>query len=120
MSETLIARRYAEGLGAVITDDADLQPAIDALEEFAAVIIENPELRKVLQNPSIEVSARMRVLDAVAERMAMPETAASFLRALLTRHRIGLLTPAVTEFGRLCDLRLNRESAEIVTATPLS
>lgn len=120
MSETLVARRYAEALGGVIVDDAALQPTIEVLDEFAKLIRENAELRAALQNPSLDVSARMRLLDALTARMKMSEAAASFLRALLKRHRIGLVESAVAEFSRLCDIRLNRESAEIVTAVPLS
>jgi F-type H+-transporting ATPase subunit delta len=119
MSDALAARRYAEGLGAVIEDDDGLQPALDALHEFVDAYRQNDGLRVVLENPALNASVRASVLDAVLEAMNLPGVPASFLRTLFARRRIRLVAAAVEEFARICDTRLNRETAEIVTAAPL-
>lgn len=120
MSGPLIARRYAEGLSAVVTNEADLQPVLDALGEFVDVYTKSDELRFVVENPAIQGSVRVKVLDEVLRRMRMPESAASFVRVLFKRRRLGSLPETLEHFSHLCDVRLNRETAEITTAVPLS
>ncbi len=120
MSGPLIARRYAEGLSTVIADDAQLQPALDALTEFAETYAESAALRAVLQNPAIQAARRAEVLDEVLRRMAMPEAAASFVRVLFKRRRLGSLADTVEAYSHECDVRLNRETADITTAVAMT
>lgn len=120
MSRPQIAQRYAEGLSAVITDDAQLEPVLDALTEFAETYTGSALLRTVLENPSIEAVCRAKVLEEVLRRMAMPEAAASFVRVLFKRRRLGSLQDTVEAYSHVCDARLNRETADITTAMAMT
>lgn len=120
MSANLIARRYADGLSATIEQDGELQPTLDALREFVALYDQNAQLRVVLENPAIEATRRTALLEEILRRLGTPKFPACYIRALFKRRRISVIAASVEAFAHLCDLRLGRESAEMITAVKLS
>lgn len=120
MSLQRVADRYARSLEAVLQDDSDLEPALDALQRFNALYSECDDLRTVLSSPATSPVNRMKVLVEILERDEFPPVAANLMRVLLRRGRIRAL-PAVTDiYAKLVDERLNRVEAVVTTAIALS
>ena len=64
--------RYARALAGAVTDQGmDLLAVQRQLEDFAATFEGSPELREVLENPSIPEPQKLRLLDAIAQRAGM-------------------------------------------------
>lgn len=120
MIDHLIAERYANGLSAAVTDDSTLEPILEGLQDLAEVYAENTELRSVLANPSITLASRKQVLNDVLDAAQLPVLAKGLVRTLFERGRIGSLTAVSVLFSQIVDERLNRTTAEIITASPLT
>lgn len=112
--------RYARALAAVITDKGmDLLAVQRQLKDFAATLDGSPELREVLQNPSIPEAQKLKLLDAMSERSGMSRPVRNFV-ALLTHHqRLHELREIIAAYATLADEESGIAEAEITTARPL-
>lgn len=112
--------RYARALAAVITDKGmDLLAVQRQLKDIAATLDGSPELREVLQNPSIPEAQKLKLLDAMSERSGMSRPVRNFV-ALLTHHqRLHELREIIAAYATLADEESGIAEAEITTARPL-
>jgi F-type H+-transporting ATPase subunit delta len=119
MKNYRIAERYARGLSRVIEDDATLESALQALEDFSEVLRQSHDLRSVLLNPAFDTGQRSAVLADVLARLEVGPPVANLLAVLLRRGRMAMLEDVATVFGTLADERLNRVLARVTTPQPL-
>ncbi|HSU20015.1 MAG TPA: ATP synthase F1 subunit delta [Acidobacteriaceae bacterium] len=112
--------RYARALAGAITDQGmDLLAVHRQLNDFAATLDGSPELREVLQNPSIPEAQKLKLLDAMSERSGMSRPVRNFI-ALLTHHqRLHELREIIAAYATLADEESGIAEAEITTARPL-
>lgn len=120
MSEYLVSERYVRALSASIEDDAQLERTLDALDAFAGLLEEHPDLHAVLQDPAVPPRKRRAILNDVLSVAKLPDPIPGFLRTLFNRKRLGLLSTIRERFAGIVDERMNRVTAYVTTATQLT
>lgn len=116
----MAAQRYAKALNAALTDAEALEPALNWLQTFAELITANGELRQVLQNPSLPMAARASVLEDVLAKLEPNPVLLNFIREIFRRKRMDIVAEIAEIFGHLVDDRLNRITARVTTAQPVT
>lgn len=120
MKEYLAAERYARALNAALPDDAQLEPALDWIQTFADLLTNHSELRTLLRNPAVPKAARSSVLEEVLDKLDADTLLRNLIRELFRRGRLGIASEVADTFGRMVDARLNRVTARVVTAEPIT
>jgi F-type H+-transporting ATPase subunit delta len=116
----VIDLRYARALAAVISDQKlDLVAAQGQLNDFANLLDESTELREVLQNPSIPEPQKLKVLDAIAQRLGLSRPVRNFLAVLTHHERLHAIRDMITAYISVSDKDSGVAAAEITTARPL-
>jgi len=111
------ARAFLEVAEAARLDSAAVQAQ---LRDFSATLAASTELREVLDNPSIETSSKLQVLDQIAGRLAMLKQVRNFVAVILEHHRLDELDEIVAEYKRLADEHDSAVEAQVTSAHPLN
>ena len=118
---SVVALRYAHAF-ADVTESRRLDVA--AIERqlggFNATLTGSPELREVLMNPSIVREQKLKVLDAIAQRLGMAVEARNFLAVIIDHQRLDELGEILTEYHALVDEQSGLVEAEITSAHKLN
>ena len=120
MANTLIAVRYAKGLNDAIEADDAAEAASEGLDDLVAAFSEDGELTTVLSNPALPRTVRAQILYDIFRAVEAPESVTRLVAMLFGRRRLRLLPEVAREYARLVDARVNRTTAQITTATPLT
>ena len=119
MSLQTIARRYATALAEVAIERREASEVQQEIEAWSSLIEENPQLREVFSNPTIQYDQKRKVLEELISRTRVRETTASFLRVLLKNQRLAELKYVAERFGRVLDEHNGVVAANVTTARPL-
>jgi F-type H+-transporting ATPase subunit delta len=111
------ARAFAEVAEAARLDATAVQTQI---RDFSATLAGSNELREVLENPSIETSGKLKVLDGIAGRLGMLAQVRNFIAVILEHHRLNELDEILAEYKRLADEQASAVEAQITSAHPLN
>lgn len=114
------ARPYAQALLATAGSLEEASAVRDQLAAFVAAVEGTPRLRTFFDNPALALEAKRRVLDQVAERLALRPLTRRLLQALLQRHRLGRLDELVAGITEAIHQRQGVAIAEVSTAEALS
>src|SRR5690606_12780242 len=114
MSEFKVASRYAKSLLDLAQEEGKLEAVKRDMEQFAAVLKANPELRAVLENPIMKQDKKSSSLDALFGGKTDPSVSA-FFGIMVRKGRAGLLYATAQEF-----IRAYNEVKGIVHATVTS
>ena len=90
------------------------------LTDFSATLGASRDLREFLGNPSLEPSDKLKVLDAVADRVGMSRTVRNFIAVLMEHERLDALDEVVAEYKTLADEANGVAEVQIVSAKPLA
>jgi len=116
-----LAPRYARALAeAAEAAHLDASVAAGQLREFAEVLAESRNLREVLDNPSIERAAKLRVIDSIASRLGLYAQVRNFIAVTVEHHRLNQLGEILVEYKRIADVQAASVEAEVTSARPLS
>lgn len=113
--------QYARALADVVmsaklnTGEVDRQ-----LREFQGTFDGSKELREVFENPSIQLDAKLKVLDAMAPRIGLLPQVRNFLAVLLQNGRIHALAGIAGEYRSQINARLGIGAAVITSTRELS
>lgn len=115
------APRYARAF-AEVAESANLDSGVaqQQLQDFADTLADSGELREYLENPSIEMTKKLNVLDAIAGRLKMFPQVRNFLAVIMEHHRLVELNEILTEYGEVVDQHAGAVEARITTARPLN
>jgi F-type H+-transporting ATPase subunit delta len=115
------APRYARAFAEVAeAAGLDANTARQQMRDFADTLAGSGELREYLMNPSVEMTQKLKVLDAISGRMGMLPQVRNFIAVVLEHHRLGDLDEIVTEYGELVDAHAGATEALITSARPLN
>jgi F-type H+-transporting ATPase subunit delta len=115
------APRYARAF-AEVAESAGLDAAAaeQQIRDFAETLAGSGELRELLENPSIELPQKLKVLDAIAARIKMFPQVRNFIAVILEHQRLPELDEILTEYEELVDEHAGAVEARITSARPLN
>jgi F-type H+-transporting ATPase subunit delta len=115
------APRYARAF-AEVAESAGLDAAAaeQQIRDFAETLAGSGELREFLENPSIELPQKLKVLDAIAARIKMFSQVRNFIAVILEHQRLPELDEILTSYEELVDEHAGAVEARITSARPLN
>ena len=121
---SVFASRYARAFADVIAaDHLDAGKALSQLRDFSATLRDSRQLREVLENPSVTMDEKLKVIDAVTARIGgeqgMPRPVRNFLAVLAQNNRLHAIEEVLADFSSVNDERSGVQEAEIRSARPL-
>jgi F-type H+-transporting ATPase subunit delta len=113
-----VHRTYAQALFDAANEAGRLARVHQELGDFAAAVVDVPELRAVLRNPQVDPRTKNRILDdLVADGDVLVR---NFLRLAADKGRVGEIEEIAREFDRLVAREERRLDVELTTAFELS
>jgi len=115
------APRYARAF-ADVAESAKLDAAAakQQMEDFAGTLADSSELRGFLENPSVEMDKKLKVLDAIADRIKMFPQVRNFIAVILEHHRLTELDQILSEYRELVDEHAGAVEARVTSSRPLN
>lgn len=117
---SIVDLRYARAFAAVV-EETKGNPA-DAraqLTSFQAALEGSRDLREVLANPAVPEPQKLRLLDALAERMELSRIARNLIAVISAHGRLHEFGEILTAYSTLADAEGHVAEAQIVSARPL-
>ena len=116
-----VAGRYARAFADVITaKKLDGDQTARELDDMAAMISENQELRNIFQNPAVEHKQKLALLDAVIKAAGGSGLLRNFLAVLIDHNHIGQMKEIARMFRRELDDRTGIADAQVSSARELT
>ncbi len=115
-----LAIRYAQALAQVV--DAAKIPAADIqsqLADFGETLAESAPLREVLDNPSIPVDQKVKVIDAIVAKTKYAKPVRNFIAVLIAHDRISAFAGIAQAYTTLAEEAQGIQHAEVTTARDL-
>jgi F-type H+-transporting ATPase subunit delta len=119
LSLQTVARRYAAALADVTIERREEREVQNELDQWAAMIEANPQLKEVFANPTVAYDQKKKVLEDLISRSRVRDTTASFLRVLLKNQRLSQLRDIAERYGHVLDERSGVVAANVITARPI-
>ena len=119
MSLQTVARRYATALADVAIERREEKQVQSELDQWAAMLESNPQLKEVFANPTIVHDHKRKVLEDLLARTRVRDTTASFLRVLLKNQRLAQLRDIAVRFNQVLDDRAGVLAGSVTTARPI-
>jgi len=115
------APRYARAF-AEVQESAkfDVVAALQQMRDFGATLADSHELREFLENPSIEMAKKLKVLDAIGARIGFFPQVRNFMAVILEHHRLNELEEILAEYEELADEHAGAVEAKITSSRPLN
>ncbi len=117
---SLYAPRYARALvDVVLTEKLDAAQVDRQLQEVLDTFAASHALRLAMEDPSIHLEEKLKVVDALAARTQWPHALRNFLAVLLQNGRMAALPEIVAGYRAELDARQNMGEAEIISVREL-
>lgn len=114
------ASRYARAFAEVSdAESLDFSRAEQQLRDFADALESSPQLRELLENPSLEMPQKLKVLDALAPRIGMYPQVRNLLAVILEHQRLTELADILEDYHAIADARSGTTEARVTSARPL-
>lgn len=114
-----ISRRYAKALLSLGQEDGHYAEYGQNLNEFSSFCSSNGEFFQVVSNQIFSLEDRKKILEVALGKSGLSDVVKNFLRLLLDKNRIGVISEIAAHYSRLTDGLLNITRADIITARPL-
>lgn len=122
MTETVIARRYANALFSL-----GKKQGKNALDEHGAIIHElaeltraEPKLGVVLRSPVIGIEEKKKLIGAILDKLSADRTMRNFCYLLADKERLGVLPDIAEWYGIMLDEANGILRGKVITAIRLS
>jgi|1185.fasta_scaffold62719_2 F-type H+-transporting ATPase subunit delta len=114
---SLYARAFAD---VVISRKLNAAQLIAQLEEISGMIKSSSDLRVVWENPTVPMSQKLKLLDAIAGESGLPKEARNFIGVLIEKHRLKVLPEITAQIKVELNERLGIVEAEISSTRELA
>jgi len=114
---SVYARAFAD---VVLQSRLEANAILAQLQGFSALLRENPDLRRVWENPAIAAQQKRGVLDAIAKREGLSRQVRNFVAVLIDHRRMHFFDAIVAQLGHELDARLGFAEAQITSSRDLS
>ena len=115
-----ISRRYARAFFDIATEQKQIEQYYNELDQFASVVSQNKSLSDFLANPVFEQESKKGVVDSLIAKLKLSGMTISFLRLLVDKKRIDILSDIVVCYRQLMDEALKKVRVHVKTAYALS
>jgi F-type H+-transporting ATPase subunit delta len=115
-----VANRYARALADIVARSGEYRKILQELYDFYAAYRESVELREVLSTPAVTLEQKVRLVQAITEKLGASQITFNFLRVLLAHYRMALLGEVVQAFREISNDRLGIVQVKISAAEDLS
>lgn len=92
---------------------------LEQLQRFASLLSEQPDARRLLENPIIPGDRRKALLKEVRDAFGFDQRVSNFIAILVDRNRLKLLDEIIGAYQKLLDDRLGIARAVVSAARPL-
>lgn len=115
------APRYARAFAEVAeAAHLDANAAQQQMQDFSQTLADSGELREILENPSIEMTEKLKVLDAMVGRIGMSPQTRNFIAVILEHHRLAELDEILSEYKLVVEEHVGTTEARITSARALN
>jgi F-type H+-transporting ATPase subunit delta len=115
-----VAGRYARAFAEVAAaQKLDTDKTAGELDDLAAMISENHELRNIFQNPAVDHKQKLALLDAIITKSGGSKILRNFMAVLIDHHRIGQMKEIARMFRSELDDRMGIADAQVSSAREL-
>ena len=115
-----VAGRYASALYALAQEQRQTPEVAAALANLQALIVESPDLQRLVRSPVFSSEEQTRALDAVMERAGISGITANFVRLVAAKRRLFALSDMIRDYNKLYDAARGLTRAEVTSAAPLN
>jgi len=115
---SVAANRYARALMDVLYPES-AEAGLEQLESFNALLKDQPDGRRLLENPTFAGDRRKRLLKEISDALGLDRRVANFVGILTDRNRLSLLDELIVTYQKLLDERMGIVRAIIKAARPL-
>jgi F-type H+-transporting ATPase subunit delta len=112
--------QYATALADIALEQGAADPVKKQLEDFGAAYAESAELRNVLANPAVEITAKHGVIEKLAARLGASRIVRNFLFVVVDNQRTHLLPEILQSFEEVIRQRQGAAEAEVTSAAELT
>jgi F-type H+-transporting ATPase subunit delta len=116
----VVANRYARALADVVAASGEYRKVLEELQDFERAYRGSPELKELFASPAVALPQKMKVLEAIGQRLGHSSVTLSFLRVLLANYRMPLLEEALQAYRKIANDRLGIVQVTISSASELS
>jgi F-type H+-transporting ATPase subunit delta len=117
MARGVSARRHAQAVFQIALEKEEIEKWQADLEAIASAL-KNPELVALLENPKLLFSQKEKILQSILTGVS--PIAMNLIYFLVAKNRLRIAEDLLIEYQRLVNAYYGRETAEVVTAIPLS
>jgi F-type H+-transporting ATPase subunit delta len=115
-----VAAKYAHALFDVARASNRVEPISRDLDAFSRLLVDHPELQRVLTRPSVPAARKRAAIDALlASAGALSPEVSRLLQLLADRDRLPILSALLAAFNARAQADARIVSADVVTAVPL-
>jgi F-type H+-transporting ATPase subunit delta len=115
---SVAANRYATALIDVLYPDK-AEAGLAELRAFAALLKQQPDSRRFLENPALSGQRHNRLLQEISSALGFDKRVGNFIKILADRNRLPILEEIIVEYQRLMDQRLGIVRARVTAARTL-
>ncbi|MDA8125796.1 MAG: ATP synthase F1 subunit delta [Deltaproteobacteria bacterium] len=120
MISSNIAKRYAQAFFEIAGEEKRYEEYYRELNLFSALLKENENLSEFLSNPVVDQPEKKTVVESVLAKLRISPLTANFLKLLVDKRRIGILSDIEDCYRELMDLTLQKIRISVQTAFPLT
>ena len=115
---SVAANRYAKALIDALPP-SKAEAAYEQLRTLNSALDEQPEARRLLENPTVSADRRKGFLAAIASASGFDKEVQNFVGILIERNRLDVLDEILGAYQKFLDQRLGIVRASVATAQPL-
>ena len=115
-----LAGRYASALFDLARDQRQIESVSSSLETLRSALADSKDLSELVSSPLVSRGDAGQAFAALAPGLGLDPITANFLGVLARNGRKDQLMPVIRAFRRLAADHRGEETAEVVTARPLS
>jgi F-type H+-transporting ATPase subunit delta len=115
-----IAKRYAKAFFDIAGEEDSYEKYYDELKSFSSILAESKSLKDFLSDPVFDQADKKAVVEEVLKRIDISNMTDNFLKLLVDKQRIDILSDIVSCYREYVDKALKKVRANVKTAFPLS
>jgi F-type H+-transporting ATPase subunit delta len=113
-----MAGRYATALFELALEQNAIDAVLADLERFGALLVESPDLARLVRSPVFTSEEQVRALRAVLDRVGLSGLAAQFLLAVASNRRLFAVREMIRDYRELVARHKGEVTAQVTLAQP--